>query len=91
MFKSQGSDLKGLGEMEFAMNFTAEKEGVGFDGIGGHGAEDFDLSSAHESEADGGLHVGLEFGLDKKGSGIYLSFPSGGEVVSVERVGRVVK
>ena len=78
MLEGKGSDLEGLGEMEFAVDFTAEKEGVGFDGIGGHGTEDFDLSSAHESEADRRLHVGLEFSLDEEGGGIDLSFPSGG-------------
>jgi hypothetical protein len=91
MLKGKGSDLKGLGEMEFTMDFTAKKEGVCFNGIGGHSAENFDLSSTHESEADGGLHVGLKFGLDEKGCGIYLSFPSGGKIVSVKRVGGVVE
>ncbi len=83
--------MKGLSEMKFAMDFTAKEERIGFDGIGGHGAEDFDLSSAHESEADRGLHVGLEFGLDEERCCINLSFPSGGEVVSVKRVGWVVE
>ncbi len=59
VFKSEGSDLQGLGEVEFAMDFAAEEEGAGFHGVWSHGAEDFDLSSAHESESYWRLHVGL--------------------------------
>ena len=91
MFEGKWSDLEGLGEMELTVDFAAEEEGVGFDGIGSHGAEYFDLPAAHESETDWGLHVGLEFGLDEEGGCVDLGLPSGGEVVAVECVGGVVE
>ena len=84
MFEGKWSDLEGLGEMKLTMDFAAEEEGVGFDGIGSHGAEDFDLPAAHESKTDWGLHVGFEFSLDEKRCSIDLGLPSGGKVVTVE-------